>query len=68
MASERGAAANSRARAQQRTWFRRLYASMNRYRGIALSVARPAALAIVAILLILVVLPAALGVQGGASR
>ena len=41
---------------------------MNRYRGIALSVARPAALALIAILLILVVLPAALGVQAGASR
>jgi hypothetical protein len=53
---------------QQGTGLRRLYEAMKRYRGLALSLATPAALAVAAILLILVVLPAALGAQAGANR
>ena len=47
---------------------RRLNGTMQRYLELAVSVARPVALAVVAILLILVVLPAALGAQAGAIR
>jgi len=54
--------------AQHLPAIRRLYGTMKQYRGLALAVARPAILAILAGLLILVVLPAALGAQAGAIR
>jgi hypothetical protein len=41
---------------------------MKRYRGLALSIAPQVVMALVAILLILVVLPAALGAQAAAIR
>jgi hypothetical protein len=43
----------------------RLMGSMKRYRTVALAVLRPAIFAIVAVILILVVLPAALAAQAG---
>ena len=42
--------------------------TMKRYRGVAFAVVRPAALVIVAGVLILVVLPAVLGAQAAAIR
>lgn len=44
----------------------RLMGPMRRYRSLATAMVRPALLAIVAVLLILVILPAALAVQAGA--
>ena len=44
----------------------RLMGSMKRYRTVATAVLRPAIFAIVAVILILVVLPAALAAQAGA--
>ena len=44
----------------------RLIGPMRRYRSLATAMVRPALLAIVAMLLILVILPAALAVQAGA--
>jgi hypothetical protein len=43
----------------------RLIGSMKRYRPVAAAVLRPAIFAIVAVILILVVLPAALAAQAG---
>jgi hypothetical protein len=47
---------------------RRLYDTMKRHRELAVAVARPVILAVIAGLLILVVLPAALGAQAGTLR
>ena len=47
---------------------RRLYGTMKQHRGLALAIARPGVLAVLATLLILVVLPAALGAQAAAIR
>jgi hypothetical protein len=55
-------------RTQQVSVIRRLYGTMKQHRAVALAVARPTALLLVALLLILVVLPAALGAQAGAIR
>ena len=44
----------------------RLMGPMKRYRSLAAAMVRPAVLAIVALLLILVILPAALAAQAGA--
>ncbi|HVA87859.1 MAG TPA: hypothetical protein VNF73_16255 [Candidatus Saccharimonadales bacterium] len=41
---------------------------MNRYRALALAVGRPTLLALAAVLLIFVLLPAALGAAAGAGR
>jgi hypothetical protein len=60
--------ANPTLSTQQRGRLRRLYGTMNRYRGAVLSIARPAILALVAVLLILVVLPAALGAEADSIR
>jgi hypothetical protein len=54
--------------AQQLPAIRRLYGTMKQYRGLAMAVARPALLVFLAALLILVLLPAALGAQAGAIR
>ena len=53
---------------QQPVGIRRLYDTMKRQRELAMAVLRPVVLAIIAGLLILVVLPAALGAQAGAIR
>ncbi len=62
------AAANPLPHPQQVGWLRRLYGAMKRYRGLAFSMVPRVAMAVLAILLILVVLPAALGVQANAIR
>jgi len=54
--------------AQHLPTIRRLYGTMKQYRGLAMAVARPALLVLIAALLILVLLPAALGAQAGAIR
>ena len=53
---------------QQLQAIRRLYGTMKQYRGLAMAVARPAVLVLIAALLILVLLPAAVGAQAGAIR
>ena len=63
-----GSLVNSALEPQQVVGLRRLYGTMKRYRWLAVSVARPVVLAAFAILLILVVLPAALGAQADAIR
>jgi hypothetical protein len=71
MAAQRSvgaAVANSQSNTQQLAGLRRLYGSMKRYRGLALSIAPQVVMALVAILLILVVLPAALTAQAAAIR
>ena len=60
--------ANSQSSTQQLAGLQRLYGSMKRYRGLALSIAPQVVMALIAILLILVVLPAALGAQAAAIR
>jgi hypothetical protein len=47
---------------------RRLKRTMKRYRDLAFSLGRPMVLALIALLLILVVLPAALALQAAAIR
>jgi hypothetical protein len=51
--------------AQQLGDVRRLYDTMKRHRALVMEIVRPTILAIIAGLLILVVLPAALGAQAG---
>ncbi len=46
----------------------RLMGPMSRYRSIAAAMVRPTVFAIVAVLLILVILPAALAAQAGAIK
>jgi len=55
-------------RVQQDRASPRLTAAMNRYRALALAVGRPTLLALAAVLLIFVLLPAALGAAAGAGR
>jgi len=57
--------ASELARAQQVRAVRRLYDTMKRHRELVVEIVRPMILAILAGLLILVVLPAALGAQAG---
>ena len=61
-------AANPLRDPQQLGWLRRLYGAMKRFRGLAVSMVPRVAMAVLAILLILVVLPAALGAQANAIR
>lgn len=64
--ARRGTAAGPATQQPQR--FRRLNRTMKRYRDLAVSLGRPMVLALIALLLILVVLPAALGMQANAIR
>lgn len=53
---------------QQLRGIRRLYDTMKRHRELVVEIVRPTILAILALVLILVVLPAALGAQSATSR